>query len=84
MRKPSIVGTVLHRILALAVDVLPFRLWRPANLSVGGRLHFCVGSPGHTGAAKSVRTLEWNGRQIAHGHRQFPYDDWTRRWPTDG
>ena len=28
---------VRHRVLASAVDALPFRLWRPANLFVGAR-----------------------------------------------
>lgn len=74
-------GPVLHRILAWFVDRLPFR--QPANLFLGGRLHFCMGSSGHAEAAPSVRTLEWNGRQIAHGHHPFPSDEWEGRWPTD-
>ena len=76
-------GIVFHQVLAAAVDALPFRLWRPANLFIGGRLHFCIGSPGHAGAPESVRTVEWNGREIAHGHHPFPDEEWDRRWSTD-
>jgi hypothetical protein len=68
-------GSVLHRVLASVVDALPIRLWQPANLFVGGRLHFCAGSPGHPGAPASVRTVEWNGREIAHGHELFHDDE---------
>ena len=77
-------GHVLQRFLASTVDVLPIRLWRPGNLSVGRRLHFCVGSPSQAHAGQSVRTVEWNGREIAHGHRPFPHDKWQRRRPTEG
>lgn len=75
---------MLHGLVAWVVDALPFRLWRPANLFMGRRVHFCMGSPGHAEAAPSVRTVEWNGREIAHGHRLFPSDEWKRRWPTGG
>lgn len=77
-------GQVLQRLLASGIDVLPICLWRPGNLSVGGRLHFCVGSPGHAHAGQSVRTVEWNGREIAHGHRLLSNDEWQRRWPSEG
>ncbi|MCI4066081.1 hypothetical protein MRQ36_27460 [Micromonospora sp. R77] len=46
--------------LALLVDLLPMKLWRPGNLSAGGRLHFCVGW-------SDERTVEWQGRQIMAG-----------------
>jgi hypothetical protein len=61
------------------VHSLPFSLWRPANLFVGYRLHFRTG-PSPDGDL--VGTVEWNGREIAHGRRPFPYDDWFRRWPS--
>jgi hypothetical protein len=35
---------VVKRVIAANVDALPFGLWHPANLSLGGRLHFCTGS----------------------------------------
>ena len=51
--------------LARIVDALPQRLWRPLNMYIGGRLHFCVGD--------DVRTVEWNNRVLASGQRPFPH-----------
>jgi hypothetical protein len=53
------------------VDGLPVRLWAPGNLYIlpGGNWHFCVGS--HPRLDHSVRTVEWRGRQVAHGERPF-------------
>jgi hypothetical protein len=66
--------------LAWLVDVLPSRLWKPGNLYMpfGHRLHFCSG----TGAAHSVRTIEWDGREIARGKQQFgrPPEEPTWLW----
>lgn len=61
------------RVLEAIVDVLPERAWKPANLYMvpGGDLHFCVGK--HPRLDRSVRTIEWRGREIAHGHRPFDY-----------
>lgn len=59
-------------LVSVLVDLLPLRLWRPANLFVGGRLHFC---------SDQVRTVEWNGRVVARGRADFPYDTVERRWP---
>jgi hypothetical protein len=50
------------------VDLLPRRFWSLGNVYLGARLHFCVG-PGDEGT--SVRTVEWYGREIAHGRRPF-------------
>jgi hypothetical protein len=47
------------------VDVLPERLWRPGNLYLGMRLHFCVGGE----PDRAVRTVEWHGREVARGRR---------------
>jgi hypothetical protein len=52
------------------VDGLPFRLWKPGNLHLGGRLHFC---------SDDVRTVEWNGRVIGRGRKAFPHDECERR-----
>lgn len=56
------------------VDALPKRLWRAGNLYMlpGGDWHFCVGS--HPQSGQSVRTVEWRGRQLAHGRRAFHHD----------
>ncbi len=54
------------------VDALPLRLWKPANLWFGARLHFC---------SDGCRTVEWNGRVIARGQRPFPHEEVNRRWP---
>jgi hypothetical protein len=53
------------------VDALPSRLWRPGNLFMlpGGDWHFCVGT--HPRLERSVRTVEWRGREIARGRREF-------------
>ena len=61
-------GDVLRRV----VDALPLRLWRPGNLFLGGRLHFC---------SDGVRTVEWKGREVARGRHEFPFDEVERRWP---
>ena len=55
------------------VDALPERLWAPGNLYMlpGGDWHFCVGSRGVE--PHSVRTVEWRGREIAHGRRSFNF-----------
>jgi hypothetical protein len=55
------------------VDALPERLWAPGNLYMlpGGDWHFCVGSRGMD--SRSVRTVEWRGRKIAHGVRSFSF-----------
>lgn len=53
-------------IVARLVDVLPLAWWRPGNLRLVGShsLHFCVGG--------GVRTVEWDGREIARGRKPFP------------
>jgi hypothetical protein len=50
---------------SVAVDTLPEGLWSAGNLYrfFGQDLHFCVGD--------GVRTIELNGRQVAHGVRPF-------------
>jgi hypothetical protein len=53
-------------VVAQVVDDIPRRLWRPLNLYLGGRLHFCVGD--------GVRTVEWNGRVLASGRLPFPFE----------
>jgi hypothetical protein len=59
------------RIGELVVDCLPRRLWWPANHYLGFRLHFCVGAGRRH---RMVRTVEWNGHDIARGYR--PWKDW--------
>jgi hypothetical protein len=54
------------------VDALPLRLWQPANLHLGARLHFCT---------DGARTIEWIGRVIGRGRRDFPFDEVAKRWP---
>ncbi len=54
------------------VDALPLRLWKPGNLYLGARLHFC---------SDGVRTVEWNSKRVAAGRRPFPFDEVERRWP---
>jgi hypothetical protein len=68
-------------LVARGVDALPHRLWRPANLYVGARLHFCraTGPSGGT----FVRNVEWNGREVARGVKPFSYDEWNERWPEE-
>jgi hypothetical protein len=56
------VGEVLR---SRVVDVLPERLWRPGNVYVGMRLHFCIGGQ----PDRAVRTVEWNGREVARGRK---------------
>jgi len=62
------------RLIERVVDALPERLWRPGNLYMlpGGDWHFCVGSNPRTG--QSVRTVEWQGREVARGRRRFDHD----------
>lgn len=57
------------RIPARVVDVLPQRLWRPGNVYLRARLHFCV----DTGVGEPVRTVEWKGREIGLGRRPFKF-----------
>jgi hypothetical protein len=45
---------------AALIERLPARLWRPGNLFIGKRLHFCYGDG-------AERTLEWQGREIGQG-----------------
>ena len=65
--------------LGWLVDLLPRRLWKPGNLFMpfGHRLHFCSAPP----ARRSVRTIEWDGREIARGTNPFetPPDHPSRR-----
>lgn len=56
------------------VDLLPLRLWRPANLRLGGRLHFC---------SAGVRTIDWKNREFVRGLRPFPYEEVRQRWPEE-
>jgi hypothetical protein len=58
------------------VDLLPVALWKPGNLYVGLRLHFCLGS-GDDGW--SVRTVEWNSKEILRGRRDAS-DVTSRHW----
>jgi hypothetical protein len=57
----------MDRILALLIDVAPRWVWKPANLRIvrGHTLHFCFGHEGR-------RTIEWDGREIGVGRRQWP------------
>lgn len=64
-------GTLVEmKLLEHFVDRLPGRLWTPGNLRVlpGGELHFCVGP--HPRLARTVRTVEWRGQEIARGRRE--------------
>ena len=82
-RHYAIVRPIARVVLGRVIDALPLSLWKPANLYLGARLHFCSG-PAHTdGLPESVRTVEWNGKEIAHGSRPFPHDEWSRRWPLE-
>jgi hypothetical protein len=57
------------------VDALPERLWAFGNLYMlpGGDWHFCVGA--HPRDGRSVRTVEWRGREIARGYSDFEAPD---------
>lgn len=57
----------VNLIPARLVDRMPIRWWRPGNYHMFGpiTLHFCE---------EHVRTIEINGRSIAHGLKLFPYD----------
>lgn len=50
------------------VDQMPAGLWSSGNLLVlpGGDLHFCTAL---TDAGSSVRTIEWNARELARGRK---------------
>jgi hypothetical protein len=61
-------------VIESVVDALPIRLWKPLNMYVGGRLHFCHGAGRDEDL--SVRTVEWNGRIVASGRAPFPYEWW--------
>ena len=59
------------------IDLLPRGLWKPGNLHLplswlpvesNPSLHFCVAT-GNDGT--TVRTVEWDGREIARGRRSF-------------
>ncbi len=57
-------------IVSWLVDRLPSRFWKPGNIYLRARLHFCVGrGPDHH---RTVRTVEWEGREIAHGIQPVP------------
>lgn len=56
----------MNVIPAFVVDRLPLRLWRPANLYVGMHLHFCIDT---NDLADTVRTVEWEGREVGRGRR---------------
>ena len=66
--------------LAWLVDLLPRRLWKPGNLYTpfDHSLHFCSAA----GDGYSVRTIEWDGREIARGKEEFrdPPDHPTWVW----
>jgi hypothetical protein len=72
------------KLWATIVDELPSRLWKSGNLYMpfnhrpfsylpesstftGHRLHFCVGD--------GVRTVEWDGREIAQGNKPVMWPD---------
>jgi hypothetical protein len=68
-------------VIAGLVDLLPRSLWMPGNLHLplsrlpiesNAALHFCTAS-GEDGTP--VRTIEWNGREIARGSRFFDPPD---------
>jgi len=61
----------MSRTIAVLIDTLPNRLWKPANLAFGARLHFCYGAAAQDGegSTRTVRMIEWKGRAIARGHR---------------
>jgi hypothetical protein len=58
-------------IIEAIVDSLPAKLWQPANLYIlpGGDWHFCTRS--HPRLGWSVRSVEWRGREIAHGRQRI-------------
>src|SRR5256885_1439650 len=61
--------TVVVVVVENLVDALPERLWAPGNLYMlpGGDWHFCSRSV--PSGEHAIRTVEWRGREIAHGHR---------------
>lgn len=63
------------------VDFLPERLWKPGNLHLGCRLHFCDDVAPDGAPDTFVRTIEWNGRAVAHGRRPIDFERWNARWP---
>lgn len=54
------------------VDWMPVRLWRSGNLVIlpGGDLHFCTAEAIRD---SSVRTVEWNGTEVARGRAPATY-----------
>jgi hypothetical protein len=60
----SWLGVILPGLL---IDRLPRRLWRPGNLYLGMRLHFCIADDED---GKTVRTVEWQGSEIGRGRRE--------------
>lgn len=62
------------------VDLLPRRLWKPGNLFMpfGHSLHFCSGPS----VQHAVRTIEWDGQEIARGRHEFraPPEEPTWLW----
>jgi hypothetical protein len=56
----------MSRVVAAIIDLAPGWIWKPANLRFVGshELHFCFGHDGR-------RTIEWDGRKIASGRRQW-------------
>lgn len=56
-------------VVSWLVDRLPSRLWEPGNNYLRARLHFCVGRGPDD--HRTVRTIEWQGRDVAHGVQPF-------------
>jgi hypothetical protein len=58
-------------VAAWVVDLLPGRLWWPANVYrvFGQEMHLCVG--GSADADRSVRTIEIGYREVAKGNQSF-------------
>lgn len=67
MKRGSYAPSV-NLVLAFLIDRLPLRLWRPANLYVGMRLHFCIGT---NDLGQTVRTVEWEGREVGQGRTEL-------------
>lgn len=51
-------------LVSILVDRLPSRLWKAGNYYLSARLHFCIGRHPE---GRTVRTVEWQGRELAHG-----------------
>jgi hypothetical protein len=73
-RSEGLIIRCVSALIALLVDRLPARLWRPGNLHFirSRALHFCLGGGGN-------RTIELDGREIASGRRNC-----IGEWPFDG